>query len=354
MKKQRLLFLFLCILFLAIPGSAVIYRAAIAPFVPWLELRAGATIAERLEKSVNEWTGFGSDMRKISMRIRNLGDTGGKVIVGSDGWLFLNLGKLQRRVSGAFIDHGRVDEWFQRAKMHFDKQTSAGKRFIFISPPDKYSIYHDNLPDHFSYDIKRKDSLDVMHQRLSDAGIPFADLREYLRNAKERWLVYDKVDTHWNNLGAMMAFNLAMDEVGYPEKKLEPDEFLAGFESSLRAGDLVETGGLEPREVESPVFKNGLYDLSGFALAEDSTDGHSNAYQMYRLARTESDLEKGKRPRVAVIGDSFTREYFRPFLARSFGSVLWIHHLSGKYDNAVIEDFDPDLLILAVVERSLR
>ena len=58
-------------------------------------------------------------------------------------------------------------------------------------------------------------------------------------------------------------------------------------------------------------------------------------------------------PTVVVIGDSFTRGFWKDYFSLYAGKFVWIHHEECGFFVSVVEAYHPDIVILAPVERQM-
>ena len=54
-----------------------------------------------------------------------------------------------------------------------------------------------------------------------------------------------------------------------------------------------------------------------------------------------------------VIGDSFTRGYWQDYFATHAGRYVWMHHELCAFKRSVLDEYAPQLVILAPTERQM-
>ncbi len=354
-RIQHQLFVSIVCFLLAIPALPVAYRSVFGGYENVEPGDGSAGFRSQIEGFVDRNIGLGDKMQVVAIDMRNFGTRSEPVVEGLDGWLFFNSGNLRRRPEGKLYDAENIKLWYDLANTLYAYQKSRGRAFVFFSAPDKTSIYPEKLPARYQWDVSQPDSLELLHRKLAASAIPFADIRGTLRSAKQQHQLYDEVDTHWNRLGALIAFNSVLSELGMEEKAIPVARVLRGFETQKAAEQLVAMSGKhEARFVRRPVFSENPFETRDLAIRE--IDGNEvNEHRRRLMAASNRAALDGKlRPRVYLIGDSFTKNYFTPLLARTFGSVHWTHHDHGKIDWQAIEAADPDIIILEIVERILN
>lgn len=308
-----------------------------------------------LERFADEAFGLAGDMKDAAGLLRS-GGQGGPVVEGLDGWGFYNSGNLRSRHRGRLADVAGADSWTAIIAELNERQARAGKRFVFMLAPDKHSVYPEFLPAGYLPDKRGMDTADLLQAGLAERGIAFIDTRAVLGAAKETGPLYWKRDTHWNQLGALVAFGALMENLGIRPVHGAVAGLYAGTEAIDRKGDFATINGEGVARGElQPVFNQPLFSMQGIATGvpagiEGDGAGGMAPYLIAEGAVTgpASDLT------IALIGDSFTFGLFRPLLARHFRAVLWLHHQQGGFDRAMVERFDPDVIVLQVVERNLE
>ncbi len=133
-------------------------------------------------------------------------------LAGRDGWLF-------------YADDGSVEDWVQEepfpAEELADWETTLVKRraflerrgipYLFVIAPDKQMVYPEFMPQSLKRlrpDF-RVDQL-VAHMRRAVPDFEILDLREALSSTRrargDEEVLYHRFDTHWNDRGALVAY----------------------------------------------------------------------------------------------------------------------------------------------------
>ncbi|MBQ3329930.1 MAG: hypothetical protein IJG87_01995 [Ruminococcus sp.] len=130
------------------------------------------------------------------------------VAVGGDDWLyytatlddFLGRNTLSRReINGIVHNLGLVQEYVE----------SQGSQFLFTVAPNKNTLYPDSMPYYYGKAASDEHNRDLLNAALADSGVNYLDLFELFRSQDET--LYFKQDSHWNNKGARMVYNAALD-----------------------------------------------------------------------------------------------------------------------------------------------
>jgi hypothetical protein len=153
---------------------------------------------------------------------------------------------------------------------------------------------------------------------------------------------YRRTDTHWNKLGALIAYNAVVRALGKPEWTIDPARALRGFES-VPGGDLARLLAISADVTD----EDARIDLSAYPPPPPAT---SIATQF----ESGGDLvETGPGPTVLVIGDSFTRGFWQDYFALHAGRYVWMHHEQCGFMQSIIESYAPEIVILAPTERQM-
>ena len=129
-----------------------------------------------------------------------------KVLLGADGWLFLSGDRvLEDFVS---VNQFSVDQLEARRKVLEAKRdwlAKRGIRYLFVIPPNKQSVYSEFMPKAYQR-LKGESRLDQFLSYMQEqSDVDILDLRKPLRKAKGDHQVYFRLDSHWNELGGLIA-----------------------------------------------------------------------------------------------------------------------------------------------------
>jgi len=219
-----------------------------------------------------------------------------------------------------------------------------GIRVVMVVPPNKNTIYEERLLSKIPR-LKETSRLDqVLSVWTNTEDCTLLDLRAALMDAKQNAQVYNATDTHWNSLGAYIAYERIIRVVqrDFPQVVFHP---LSDYTQSteLFKGDLGPTYGYISVEEEmvrrQPDFRPA-YVLRSFGPVKSK----GVALRDYTMTATG----KPELPSAVVYRDSFFIHLF-PFFADSFSvsHYFWTLNL----DFAYVLKMKPDYLILESTER---
>ncbi|MBQ9030907.1 MAG: hypothetical protein IJ106_05570 [Parasporobacterium sp.] len=261
------------------------------------------------------------------------------VTVGSDGWLYYSstlndyLGKNPLSERGVFnLAHN--------LSLVQSYVTAMGAKFLFMVPPNKNSLYPEHMPYYYSVsesDIRNRDHLG---EKLEAAGVSYLDLFDLI-GAQEETL-YLKHDSHWNNKGAMMVYNRALDLL---EKEHETYSQVPVRYDRIHKGDL--SNMIYPSD--NSLEEDYAYDyetLYEYVPGPASSDPVS--VEDFRIETSNPSAEDT----LLMYRDSFGNTLI-PILSNAFAHGYYAK--STPYPIARdMQQYTPDFVIIELVERNLR
>lgn len=165
----------------------------------------------------------------------------GRVVIGRDGWLFLG----DDFESTVTVDRRSAEPADEALGLKVGAAAAAWKGYLadrgvrsytIIVGPNKGTIYPEHLPDWM-----RGTPPGVMDAFLAGAGPAYVDVRQALLDAKDNFAapLYYRTDTHWNLLGAGVAFQRLAAEMA----RSAPDIIWPGPEMFTQVATLDRAGG---------------------------------------------------------------------------------------------------------------
>lgn len=268
----------------------------------------------------------------------------GRVIVGRDGWLFLQgdsndaLGQHTGRVEFSPEDKEALAALLRARRAVVE---SFGSIWITAVIPDKEAAYAEFLPREVIPAARRP-----VHDFLEIAaaeGTPAIYLLDDLRAAKAEGDLYMRTDTHWNHRGAFVAYRAVCREIsarGVDLEVVDPHS-IEWIEQPVQ-GDLGSK--LYPEIAEGvDVFPRLEGQVRGVLAYDNRVRNHGMV--LIHEQRDRDDL-----PTCMVFGESFAPPLVN-FLKESFGRVIFIHTSMLVAD--LIERERPDVVLSVPTERFL-
>ena len=297
------------------------------------------------ESYYNDTLAFKNELTNLNSRIKyNLFNISSNdaVIKGEDNWLFYN--SKYKDDGDVLADYQRTNYYSEEMLNKFKDALNAKKEFldnlgiefyVYIAS-NKEEIYSEYMPDYYVR-LKEESKTDVLVDFLrenTDVNIVYP--KETLIENKDKYQLYYKSDTHWNQYGAYLGFRDLMSAMGEETPALDE---LTVDENLKNDGDLANmiNMSLELKEI-NPIV-NYRKDIK-IELVEDKGK---------LMNRYETSNLNGKK--LITYRDSFWIN-MAPFLAREFEESAFIWGIPFNY--AQIEKEKPDVVILEVVERNLE
>ncbi len=257
-----------------------------------------------------------------------------RVVVGSDGWLYY---------ASTLPDYLGTERMSERELFNTARNLAiadsfvrqSGARLLLAFPPNKNTLYGEHMPYYDSLVADGTHSIDALSPLLAEKGLCYADLAALFRGEEE--VYYLKRDSHWNNRGALLAYNRMMDALALPHEDYADAAVTRAFD---QPGDLGRM----------------LYTL----YAPPGPDYHYEPLQPYErldggTAADDAWIEtRGAEGRGSLLmfRDSFGNTLY-PFFAGAFAEARFTREAPYALETLVNES-RPELVIFEKVERNLR
>lgn len=259
-----------------------------------------------------------------------------RVLKGRNDWYFL--GNYENNVLNNTFGMQTISD----IDLHIMKQnlenlndylTSLDIAFYFVIPPNKSTVYQENLP----FTVKQNPTpiAQFLGTIKPSDSIRFIDLRKVLKNKKEGNQLYLKTDTHWNSQGAYFAYEQIMETIiqDYSHQTIAPLSFFEIKKDTLQ-GDITRMINNYEKEI-----------ITNYNEPEDS-----HVETIIDTYEYNSFKNKNRNLKLLMFRDSFGYELF-PFLNESFNEVVYIKY-NKEMSKSKIEKENPDIVILEVSERN--
>lgn len=229
---------------------------------------------------------------------------------------------------------------------HRDSLASKGIKFVSGFWPNKHTIYPELLSYSMVSQIKGDISLaDQMVHYFKQNNFPFFDVREDLLLAKKDKNLYCKLDTHWNNNGAYLAYRSFCSQT-FLDLNLTPfslDEFEIKSRL-LKSGDLTKIMGVD--EIL------GIKDLNETYTLKDKLKSFSRINDPKGFppkSKITKNQNCGNKLKVLIFKDSYMTALVK-FFSLHYREIIYIH---GAYDEDMVHKINPDIVINCRVERHI-
>ncbi|WP_431133379.1 alginate O-acetyltransferase AlgX-related protein [Psychroserpens mesophilus] len=256
------------------------------------------------------------------------------VITGKDGWYFLGneYNQLLNDGFGSYpFSEFELIKIKNSLKRIIDTLTSKGVAFYIVVPPNKHRVYPEKLP----YHIKQKPTrLEVLNSYLKkEIDFEILDLRDTLVANKGKELLYYKTNTHWNDLGAFIAYHKTLNTLQLDLPKEDISNYTFDYKP-IQRGDITEMINLKLEE--NAIFLNKKISSELIPL---KTEHHHLHFK-----------NPNRNKKLIMHRDSFSNAWIQ-FFNESFGETIYFRNYSIRPE--VIDKEKPDVVIFEIIEREL-
>ena len=133
------------------------------------------------------------------------------VTVGKDGWLFYS-STLDNYLGKNLMSQRAVFNTVKNLKIVQEYLDGKGVKFLFTVAPNKNSLYPEYMPDYYSKKETDGSNIEAFKAEAEKTALNYCDVFSVLSSSKE--ILYHEQDSHWNNKGALTAYNTVLDSLG--------------------------------------------------------------------------------------------------------------------------------------------
>ncbi len=278
-----------------------------------------------------------------------------KVVMGKEGWFYLgdsynNVVKQHRGLLPLSADSARLIAQ-NLLRYQRDLAQQGRKLYVFIAP-DSHTIYPEYLPDQLQIS-SAPSRLDVLKAYITQhTTLPFIDVRDTLRQAKQHHVLYYQTDTHWNDYGTLVGSAVLLNRIRRDVATL-PLIAVSNYQITAMnglGGDLVQMLNLQ-NELKDRVYYDikplPAYTARQTAEVPDTVTGvAASGFPSLRYRSANPS-----RPRLLFIGDSFSHSMI-PFVAGYFSESYFVR--TSRFDPRLVQAEQPDIVVIEIVERNLN
>ena len=347
MKKFLIVFIVICVSVLAVPLVFMMFRPTVEstdnrkmasfPNVTTAEGAVNTGFFSGFENWFNDHFAFRNELIYADARIQNdifKVSNVENVISGKEGWLFYT-STLKDYLGNDRLSDREIYNIAHNLSLAYDYIKDRNSNFVLTIPANKNTLYGEYMPYYYSYVVDSTHNTDALKPLLEEKGIPYADLINSFKNEAE--ILYMKTDSHWNNKGAVLAYNTIMDTLG-----VSHDDY-SGAESKERSE---ETGDLSRMMYTFYGKKEGNYIFNIEPNYE--YQGNFKSVEDGRI-ETKGQGENGK---LLMFRDSFGNTLV-PLIANCFSEGFFTRENLYSLEK-YIEEKKPDTVIFEKVERNLE
>ncbi len=279
-----------------------------------------------------------------------------EVIFGEGEWLFYNEPSMMQDFLGKQpLNDNDLRVWRDKLIRTRTSLANQGIVYRFVIIPNKCNVYTEKLPlvlQQTESAIKRIEQLKAF---LADTTVPQPlYLQDALQTAARKELVYFPNDTHWTEAGSYIGYCEIIHSLQSDFPNLAPIA-LEKFprETSLHHGDL--SGKLLGLGKENSVPRQQILPMNNrikkkLEWLPDWTNG-THLSPVHAIISHNPDKKLG----IVIFHDSFANYGLMPLIEATFRDVVFIQDRPDELTmNAVVERFNPDIVIEERMERFLQ
>jgi hypothetical protein len=268
------------------------------------------------------------------------------VVKGEHGWFFYGDDKsIEDYANAEPMTDEALANWRAAILRAREWLRARGVAYVFTIAPDKYVVYGEEMPASLARhgDLSRADQL---FTAVQDTGLA-VDVRAVEFDAKSRERVYQQTDTHWNDRGALVAYQQIINAVRARVPSTPPawtrEEFTP-VDRTIEGLDLAGMMGLTRvmREVDMTLVPKRP------RRARVIEPGGANPTD--ELGRLVTEIADHSLPRAVIFRDSFASRLV-PFLSEHFSRAVYLWQ--NDFDAQVVLQEHPDVVIQEIVGRHL-
>ena len=304
-----------------------------------------------IESWLNDNIGFRDQFVKLHTKISfdyfNMSPSE-KVEIGKDGWYFYTRDNNIDIARGSYpLSEDLLINIARKQEKISEYFKNKGIEYVLILPPSKVSIYFDKL-NSGAFDF-RETPVDILANYLKEnTSIKVISVKDSIINAKQSEQVFYKTDTHWNEVGAYVAYKTIIEELykyGLTDTKpvdVEkiPSQYLGEFSAMM--GDTNLLG--KESSVETQIIN------SNAKLVNDETVNKiiNNSKCTYSF-----ENNKVKTNKTLLFGDSMFASFNMPeLLAENFSTFTYIW--SYEIIDDLVNEVKPDIILYEITERFIN
>jgi alginate O-acetyltransferase complex protein AlgJ len=269
------------------------------------------------------------------------------VVKGRDGWLFYGDDKaIEDYANDEPLSAEGMANWRAAVTRASDWLKGRGIAYVFAIAPDKHVVYSEAMPSTLVRTGDRSRT-DQVYDALRGSSAATVDVRPALLEAKNRERIYQRTDTHWNDRGALVAYQQIIGVVRTQVPSTPAAWTCADFEPVTRDVEAMDLAGmmglkrvLREQDLVLVPKRPRLARVVEPAGAEPTAEE----------GRIVTEIPRSRLPRAVIFRDSFVSRLV-PFLSEHFSRAVYLWQ--NDFDaNAVIQE-KPDVVIQEIVGRHL-
>jgi len=268
------------------------------------------------------------------------------VVVGRDGWFYYADDKaVEDYANVELLDAAAIANWREAVLRARNWLQARRVAYVFTIAPDKHAVYGEAFPSTIAriHDLSRADQL---FSALQDTGLA-VDTRPALFQAKQLERIYHKTDTHWNDRGALIAYQQIIDAVRARAPSTPAAWTRADFTAVERITEGMDLAGMMGL---TRVLNEVDLALMPIRPRRARVVEPAGAQPMDEEGRLVTEIDDPTLPRAVIFRDSFVSRLV-PFLSEHFSRAVYLWQ--NDFDATEVLKEHPDVVIQEIVGRHL-
>lgn len=267
-------------------------------------------------------------------------------------WLFLALPDVRESYMGEILfSEEELETIRQKLENRRDWLKSRGASFYLVLPPVKHEVYEDLLPRILAHrgPVSKLDQLMSYLEEHSD--LVLIDLKSPLLQARKKHPnIYYETDTHWNPIGAHVAYETIINRIREDHPSVPAPFPLGSFHIDTgrdSSGDLVELINMKGTFDRTVFHTTPRFTYRAMQVKPPTVETDPTLLANSRFMSTgDTNL-----PDMVMIRDSYT-EYLYHNLSEHFdtSSYYWTRMLPLNQ----IRENQPDIVIQQMLQRFIN
>lgn len=259
-----------------------------------------------------------------------------QVICGKNQWLYFH-DTLNDYMGTDQMSDQQAETFAYNLALVKDYVESCGASFALTFPPNKNTVYSDNMPERYLPSDKPH-LIDRLAPLLEAKGVNYVDLAEPYRMSSTSSSIdlFYAQDSHWNAYGSLIAYRLLVEALGrdpleYGQEDLVWGEHRGDLQTMLFP--LIDEKEYAPIEVNASSALESSETTENHLLIEQYQSNEEGTLVMYR--------------------DSFGEALKAPLASNFAHSTFYLDQTGRPFDLRNLEDRPADCVIMERVERYL-
>lgn len=260
------------------------------------------------------------------------------VIFGQSNWLYMN----DQNIMDIYTNKVNIpNNYFYEVCEEIKKINKIAKEkkyeVYFLIAPEKQEVYEEYMPTIDKVNVENNFPEKLIEYVKNNSNIDILYPRALIKNMKNKYRMYKKYDSHWNQISAYTVVNEIYKKMGLSLPDLASQEI-----------DFVEEGGMTETGISPD--RRDLVLLSNFDYKNFPT---TYEYDIKYNCNDKKNIDSKFKKSLCVICDSFGRDMYN-LMFKDFDTHYFVHGVDELPQNKGVEYIKYfDIIVYEVAERSI-